>query len=56
MKSSNADYFLLSGSNEDDVYRLSFKSVNRNPNRVTIPKNSEIYSIIKEFYTDNIKK
>jgi hypothetical protein len=48
-----ADYFLLSDSNEDDVYQLRLESINGNPTRVIIPKNTEMYSIIKEFYTDN---
>lgn len=46
-----ADYFLLSDSNEDDIYQLRLESINRNPIRVIIPKNTEMYSIIKEFYT-----
>ncbi len=51
-----ADYFLLSDSNEDDVYQLRLESINRNPTRVIIPKNTEMCSIIKEFYTDNKKQ
>ena len=51
-----ADYFLLSDSNEDDVYQLRLESINRNPIRVIIPKNTEIYRIIKEFYIDNKKQ
>lgn len=51
-----ADYFLLSDENEDDIYKLRLESINRNPTRVIIPKNSEMYSIIKEFYTDNKKQ
>ena len=51
-----ADYFLLSDSNEEDVYQLRLESINRNPIRVIIPKNTEMYRIIKEFYTDNKKQ
>jgi hypothetical protein len=52
----SADYFLLSDSNEDDVYQLRLESINRNPIRVLIPNSSEIYGIIKEFYKKNKNK
>lgn len=50
-----ADYFLLNDSNEDDVYQLRFESINRNPTRVIIPTNNEIYSVIKKFYINKTK-
>jgi len=50
-----ADYFLLSDSNEEDVYQLRLESINRNPTRVNITEQTEMCNLIKEFYRDNKK-
>lgn len=51
-----AKYYLLSDSDEDNIYQLQFKAMNKNPNRKLIPENCEIYNIIKDFYTKNKKR
>jgi len=45
-----ADYYILNDSNEADVYQLRLEAVNKNPTRILIPNNCEIYGIVKDFY------
>ena len=51
-----AKYYLLSDSDEDNIYQLQFEAMNKNPKRKLIPENCEIYNIIKDFYTKNKKR
>lgn len=45
-----SSYYLLSDSNNKEIYKLRFVGVNRNPIRELVLNNSEIYDIIQKFY------
>jgi hypothetical protein len=47
-----SNYYLLSNSNEEEIYFLSFNGVNMNPRRVLLQKDDKIYNIIKKLYND----
>ena len=47
---ATADYFILSDSNDRDIYRLYYVGTNLNPSRLTLSNDSEYYNIIREYY------
>jgi len=47
-----SNYYLLSNSNEEEIYFLSFNGINMNPRRVLLQKDDKIYNIIKKLYND----
>ena len=47
-----SNYYLLSNSNEEEVYFLSFNGVNMNPRRVLLQKDDKIYNVIRKSYND----
>ena len=42
------DYYLLSDTNIDEIYYLSFVNFDTNPKRILISKDDEIYNLIRE--------
>ena len=51
-----ANYYLLNDSTNEEVYNLRFVGVNSNPMRSLVSNDSEIYSIVREFYIDKSKQ
>jgi hypothetical protein len=47
-----ADYFILSDSNDDEIYLLKYNVSNVNPIRYKLDISSEYYSMIKSFYNE----
>ena len=47
-----SNYYLLSNSNEEEIYFLSFNGVNMNPRRVLLQKDDKIYNVIRKSYND----
>jgi hypothetical protein len=45
-----ADYFILSDSNDDEIYLLKYNVSNVNPIRYKLDISSEYYNMIKSFY------
>jgi len=45
-----ANYYLLNDSTNEEVYNLRFVGVNSNPMMSLVSNDSEIYSIVREFY------
>jgi hypothetical protein len=45
-----ASYYMMSESNEDEIYYLRLVSVNGNPVRVLVSDDSEIYNVVRDFY------
>ena len=45
-----ADYYLLNESDNKEIYNLMFVAQNANPDRIAVPKDYEIYNIIRDFY------
>jgi hypothetical protein len=51
-----ANYYLLSDDKDGEIYNLRFISTNGNPMRVLISEDSEIHSIIRNFYLKTLKE
>ena len=47
-----SNYYLLSNSNEEEIYFLSFNGVNMNPRRVLLQKDDKIYNVIRKSYNN----
>ena len=49
---ATSEYFLLSESNDNDVYALMYDGLGRDPHKVLINNNSPSrYGIVRDFYT-----
>lgn len=51
-----AGYYLLSESNDKEIYQLRFVGVDINPVRLPVSDKSEIYDIVRNFYTNKKEK
>ncbi len=47
---ATAEYFILSESNDKEIYLLQYNGTNNNPPRISLSSESKHYSIIREFY------
>lgn len=47
---ATANYYLLSESNDKEIYLLHFIGLDTNPARTLISEGSEIYDIVRSFY------
>lgn len=47
---ATANYFILSDSNDDEIYWLKYNGVNVNPIRYKLNISSEYHNMIKNFY------
>ena len=52
---SLADYYLHSDSNLEEIYHLRYLG-NKNPMRILVSKENEIYNIIRDFYINHKNK
>lgn len=50
-----ADYFILSDSNDDEIYLLKYNVSNVNPIRYKLDISSEYHNIIKSFYNTELR-
>ncbi len=53
---ATANYYLLSESNDKEIYLLHFIGLDTNPSRTLISEESEIYDIVRSFYLKNKNK
>lgn len=47
---ATAHYFILSESNDTEIYSLRFVASDVNPKRELISKDTEVYDIVRNFY------
>jgi hypothetical protein len=51
-----ANYYLLNELNDNELYYLQYVTVNKNPMRILVSKDNEIYNIIRDFYVNHKNK